>query len=207
VAIGLLGGTFDPIHMGHLRIAEEVCDHFSLERIYFIPTGIQPFKQMAIGAQGLDRMNMVKMAIRGNEHFHASSFEMSKSGVSYTIDTVKVFSRRYCDLYFILGADAFRDVGLWKSYEELFHYTNFVVMGRPGYQRDILPEAVTAGIHAIDDFTWEHTSGKRIHFPDITQLDISSTQIRELVKQGKSVKYLVPGAVDRYITQRGLYTN
>jgi nicotinate-nucleotide adenylyltransferase len=206
VAIGLLGGTFDPIHMGHLRVAEEVREHFDLERVFFIPAGIQPLKQAAMCAGGPQRLAMVKMAVKGNPYFRASSFEMSKGGVSYSIDTIKAFSRRHKDLYFILGADAFMDVGLWKSCEELFLYTNFVVMGRPGYQRDILPEALRGRISIIDEFTWEHSSGKRILFPDITQLDISSTRIRELIKQGRSAKYLVPATVDRYITQRGLYT-
>jgi nicotinate-nucleotide adenylyltransferase len=193
--------------MGHLRVAEEVRERFDLERIYFIPAGIQPLKGLAMGAHGSDRMTMVKMAIRGNGYFRASSFEMAKDGVSYTIDTVKAFSRKFGNLYFVVGADAFRDVGLWKSYEELFDYTNFIVMGRPGYQRDVLPDTVQRHMHFLDDLTWEHKSGKRIYFPDITQLDISSTQIRELVKQGKSIKYLVPNRVNRYIAQRGLYTD
>jgi nicotinate-nucleotide adenylyltransferase len=193
--------------MGHLRIAEEVRERFDLERIYFIPAGIQPLKGLAMGAHGSDRMTMVKMAIRGNGYFRASSFELAKDGMSYTIDTVKAFSRKFSNLYFVVGADAFRDVGLWKSYEELFKYTNFIVMGRPGYQRDALPDAVQCHVRSLDDLTWEHESGKKIHFPDITQLDISSTHIRELVKQRKSVKYLVPTMVDRYIAQRGLYTN
>ena len=207
MAIGLFGGTFDPIHVGHLRIAEEVREHFNLESVYFVPASVQPLKVQMRGADGMDRMKMVKTAIRGNGFFKASSLEIGRGGVSYTIDTIRAFHRDHGDIYFLVGMDAFRDVGLWKNYEELFRYTNFVVMARPGYGRNVFPSAMKGNVQAINHDTWEHTSGKRIYLHDITQLDISSTRIRELVRAGKSIKYLVPGSVERYIGKRGLYTN
>jgi nicotinate-nucleotide adenylyltransferase len=205
MAVGLFGGTFDPVHVGHLRIAEEVRENFSLDRVYFIPAWLQPLKRQKNGAAAEDRMRMVRSAIRGNGRFRVSAVEMSRGGVSYTIDTVKHFSLRYRDIYFLLGLDAFRDIGLWKSYEELFRLVNFVVMGRPGCLDEGLPVGLTKEVRAVDDRTWEHSSGKRIYLHDNTLIDISSTQVRELARKGKSIKYLVPPSVERYINKKGLY--
>jgi nicotinate-nucleotide adenylyltransferase len=205
MAVGLFGGTFDPIHVGHLRIAEEVREDFSLDRIYFIPAWLQPLKRQRNGAVADDRMRMVKSAIRGNGCFRASAVEMSRGGVSYTIDTVRHFSLRYSGIYFLLGIDAFQDIALWKGYEDLFRFVNFVVMGRPGCFNEGLPGSMATQTRIVDTRTWEHSSGKRIYLHDITQIDVSSTQVRGLVKKGKSIKYLVPPSVERYIKKRGLY--
>jgi nicotinate-nucleotide adenylyltransferase len=205
MAVGLFGGTFDPIHMGHLRIAEEVREDFDLDRIYFIPAWLQPLKRQKNGAAADDRLRMVRSAIGGNSRFRASAVEMNRGGVSYTIDTVKHFSLRYRDIYFLLGLDAFRDIGLWKGYEDLLRLVNFVVMGRPGCLDVGLPVAVADEVQVLDSRTWEHSSGKRIYLHDITQIGISSTQVRGLVKKGKSIKYLVPSSVERYINKKGLY--
>jgi nicotinate-nucleotide adenylyltransferase len=115
--------------------------------------------------------------------------------------------QRYAEIYFLVGVDAFADIGLWKRYRELFSYANFVVMTRPGRVVENLPESIRNQTRAIDEGTWEHTSGKRIFLYRITQLDISSTRIRELLRNGRSIKYLVPTAVERYIKKRGLYRN
>ncbi|OPY70527.1 MAG: Nicotinate-nucleotide adenylyltransferase [Syntrophorhabdaceae bacterium PtaU1.Bin034] len=207
MGVGLFGGTFDPVHMGHLRIAEEVRERFSLEKIYFIPARVQPLKQQVRTAGADDRVRMIEMAIRNNRFFRTSTVEIKRGGISYSIDTVKLFSRRFDDIYFLVGMDAFADIGLWKGYRELFFYAHFIVMMRPGGKVEGLPGSLKGEAQPVDDSTWEHVSGKRIYFHAITQLDISSTTIRELSKNGKSIKYLVPYSVERYIMKRGLYIN
>jgi nicotinate-nucleotide adenylyltransferase len=205
MAVGLFGGTFDPVHVAHLRIAEEVREAFSLERIYFVPARIQPLKRAAMGADAADRLRMLDMATRSNSFFRTSRVEIGRGGLSYSIDTVKLFSRRIDDIYFLVGLDAFRDIGLWKGCDELFLYANFVVMARPGVRMEGFPKRLRGQVSEIDGSTWEHTGGKRIYLLRITQLDISSTRIRELAKEGKSIRYLVPPQVEKYIAQRGLY--
>jgi len=206
MGVGLFGGTFDPVHTAHLRIAEEVREAFSLERVYFIPTWIQPLKRGATGAGADDRVRMLEMATRGNSFFRTSKVEIRRKGISYSIDTVKLFSRRFDDLYFLVGVDAFSDIGLWRESAELFSMVNFVVMVRPGKKMEGLPGPLKGHAKAVDDHTWEHGSGKRIYLHHITQLDVSSTAIRDLSKKGRSIRYLVPDAVERYIAKRGLYS-
>jgi len=206
MAIGLFGGTFDPVHMAHLRIAEEVREAFSLERIYFVPAWVQPLKRTQTAADAADRVRMLEMATRGNGLFRTSKVEIRRGGLSYSIDTVKIFSRRFDDIYFMVGLDAFYDIGLWKGCDELFRRANFVVMVRPGRHMEGFPEVLKGQIKAIDESCWEHSSGKRIYLHRVTQLDVSSRRIRELSKGGKSIRYLVPRQVERYITERGLYS-
>jgi len=207
MAIGLFGGSFDPVHIGHLRIAEEVREEFSLERIYFVPAWLQPLKRRTKPAGADDRVRMIEAAIRDNEGFRISRVEIRRRDVSYTIDTVCHFAQKFDDIYFLVGLDAFADIALWKGYRDLFSYTNFIVMVRPGSLAARLPENVTGQMRSIGDTTWEHPSGKRVLLHHITQLDISSTKIRQLVQGGRSIKYLVPRAVEQYIKKRGLYTN
>jgi nicotinate-nucleotide adenylyltransferase len=207
MGIGLLGGSFDPVHLGHLRTAEEVRESFSLERIFFVPAGIQPFKQQTRAADASDRVRMIEMAIRGNDFFRVSALEIKRGGVSYTIDTVRSFARKYGEVYFLVGIDAFSDIAQWKAHGDLFLHAHFVVMARPGRKAMALPEDLRHEVVALDEMTWEHRSGKRIYVHKATQLDISSTMVRELLKTGRSVKYLVPESVERYIKKRGLYIN
>jgi len=207
MGIGLFGGSFDPIHMGHLRIAEEVREQFSLEAIYFVPAWLQPLKRLATAAGADDRTRMIEMATRDNNYFHTSRAEIRRQGISYTIDTVKLFARTFDEIYFLVGLDAFADIGLWKGFQELFFYANFIVMARPGRTVEGLPDSLKEQVSVVDGTTWKHASGKRIFLHHITQLDISSTRIRELLRSRRSVKYLVPLAVERYIEKKGLYTN
>ena len=209
MAIGIFGGTFDPVHLGHLRAAEEIRESFGLERVYFVPASIPPHKRGKRIA-GIDqRVEMLKTAIRGNAHLRLSELEIKRGGVSYSIDTVKTFEKRYGEIYFILGVDAFLEIDTWHCYEELFSHAHFVIMlrpmegGRPAFE--VLPEAVRRDARRIDGETLEHASGRRIYLKRVTQLDISSTRIREASRQGKSIKYLVPDKIERFIDQRGLY--
>jgi len=207
MAIGVFGGTFDPVHTGHLRVAEEVREAFSMERVYFVPARIQPFKQSGRGATADERVRMLEMAMRGNSFFRTSSVEIRRGGVSYSIDTVKHFARRFGEIFFLMGMDAFSDIGLWKAHRELFSYADFVVMVRPGMKLSGLPISLLGETRQLDDSTFEHASGKKIYFHHITQLDISSTRIRGLARMGKSIRYLVPYPVERYIIKKGLYRN
>lgn len=207
--IGLFGGSFDPVHVGHLRVAEEVRGHLGLEKVFFVPTAVQPLKREGSVIDADERLHMIRMSIRGNRFFHASDIEVKRGGISYSIDTVKSYARRFDDLYFLIGVDAFSEIDLWKDYRELFRYTNFAVMVRPNHKAtnllDVLPKDMRQEVRRIDSSTYEHTSGKRLFLFEITQLDISSTNIRSLVRQGRSIRYLVADSVERFINQRGLY--
>jgi nicotinate-nucleotide adenylyltransferase len=209
MAIGIFGGTFDPIHMGHLRVAEEIREIFSLEKIYFVPGGIPPHKRRRKITGAEERLHMVKAAVKGNRFFQVSEIETKRSGPSYTIDTLKDFEKRFEELYFLIGIDAFSQIDTWHLYQELFYHTNFIVMTRPSGKKqtisEMLPGDVKKEIRKSADTMWTHRSGKRIYLHDITQIDISSTKIKELLKKDRSIRYLVPASVEKIITERGLY--
>ena len=207
--VGLFGGTFDPVHNGHLRVAEEVREHFALEKVYFIPAFIQPLKRRIKVTAAADRLKMVEMATRSNTSFHASEIEMRRGGVSYSIDTIRAFAARYGEVFFLVGLDAFLEIHLWKEYREVFELAHLIVLVRPTHKkvnrRDVFPVSLRPHVKAVDENTYEHSSGKRIYFLRVTQLDISSTMIRELARNGSSIKYLVSYGVERFIKKRGLY--
>jgi nicotinate-nucleotide adenylyltransferase len=207
--IGIFGGTFDPVHMGHLRVAEEVRESFSLERIVFVPVLMPPHKRDYRIAEADDRLHMLRAGTRGNRFFQTSETEIRRGGVSYTIDTLKGFEKRFGEVYFLIGIDAFSEIDTWHAYRELFRHAHFIVMTRPTRNQssllNLLPRDIRDEVRVLDENTLEHTSGKRIYLRGITQLDISSTKIKELLKNGRSVRYLVPGPVEKYIHQRGLY--
>ncbi len=208
--VGLFGGTFDPIHNGHLRVAEEVREHFSLEKLYFIPAFVQPLKQRIKVTAAADRLKMVEMATRSNTFFHASPVEIRRGGLSYSIETIKAFAARHGEVYFLVGLDAFSEIDRWKNYGQIFEETHLVILVRPIHTKvnhaDLFPPEVKRDVRSIDDNTYEHRSGKKIFFYRVTQLAISSTMIRQLAHRGASIKYLVPYGVERFIKQGGLYT-
>ena len=209
MAIGIFGGTFDPIHMGHLRVAEEIREIFSLEKIYFVPGGIPPHKRRQGITSAEERLQMVRTALKGNKFFRASEIETKRKGPSYTIDTLKAFEKRFEELYFLIGIDAFSQIDTWHRYRELFYHTNFIVMTRPSGKKQTIPEMlpndVRKEIRKNNDTMCLHKSGKKIYLHDITQIDISSTKIKELLKRDRSIRYLVPASVEKTITERGLY--
>jgi nicotinate-nucleotide adenylyltransferase len=208
--VGLFGGTFDPVHNGHLRVAEEVREHFCLERLYFIPAFAQPLKQHVKVTAAADRLKMVKMAIRSNKFFHVSPVEIRRGGLSYSIETINSFAERYGEVYFLVGLDAFSEIDRWKNYRRIFEESHLVILVRPMRTKanyaDLLPREVRPDVKNIGHNTYEHRLGKRIFFHPVTQLDISSTIIRQLAHRGASIKYLVPYGVERFIKQGGLYT-
>ena len=207
--VGIFGGTFDPIHIGHLRAAEEVGESFSLERIYFVPVFIPPHKkdQKISGVE--DRLNMVRLAIKGNSFFKLSDIEVKRGGISYSMDTIKSMEKKFEELYYLIGIDAFSEIHTWHQYTDLFYHTNFIVMVRPSHAREsglrMFPSHVRKHIKALDDRTFEHASGKRVHLQLVTQLDISATRIRLSMGEGKSIRYLVPSQVENYIKGKELY--
>ena len=209
MAIGIFGGTFDPIHMGHLRVAEEIREIFLLEKIYFVPGGIPPHKRRQTITVAEDRLHMLKAAVKGNRFFRVSEIETKRSGPSYTIDTLKAFEKRFDELYFLIGIDAFSQIDTWHLYQELFYHTNFIVMTRPSGKKqsilEMLPDDVRNDIRKSNNALCAHRSGRKIYLHDITQIDISSTKIKELLKKHRSIRYLVPVSVEKIIIEKGLY--
>jgi len=210
--IGLFGGTFDPVHLGHLRVAEEIREQFGLEKIIFIPAHLPPHKKNAV-AQADHRYEMVRMAIADNPYFAVSNIELRRQGNSYSFDTIGHFSREYGpdgELFFIMGVDAFREIHTWKQYPEFFSLCNFVVMSRPGSYEPEPEKNIPGDFAAMCTFNhegrfYEHQSGRRTYFCRISLLDISSTGVRQAVREGRSVKYLVPDSVAGYILRHNLY--
>jgi len=207
--VGIFGGTFDPVHNGHLRAAEEVRETFSLEKIYFVPVFIPPHKkdQQVTGVE--DRLAMLRLATKGNNFFKLSEVEARRGGISYSMDTINVMGKKFRELYYLIGADAFAEIHTWHRFTDLFDHTHFVVMVRPSHAREsglrMFPSHVRKHIKALDDRTFEHVSGKRVHLQLVTQLDISATRIRFFTGEGKSIRYLVPSQVEKYIKGKELY--
>lgn len=211
--IGLFGGTFDPIHWGHLRSAEEVREAFSLDRVLFVPTSIPPHKRSQTTTPARDRLAMVRLAVANNPRFSVSTVEIRRPGISYSIDTLRNFtarSRGKVSYFFILGLDAFREIDTWKDFEELFPLCNYIVTSRPG-TRDANPlhgtSVAVRRLFCYDSSTkvYRHRSGTTLHFLKLTDFAISASVIRTKVNQGKSIRYLVPAEVEAYIKKRGLY--
>ena len=193
--IGIMGGTFNPIHYGHLFIAEAAWKTFSLDKVIFVPAGSPPHKRNKFCGDTEDRMQMTALAIASNPHFELSLIEVNRSGFSYSVDTMELFNEQYhydVDLYFITGADAVLDIDTWYRPERLLELCRFIAATRPGFDLQRLEKLP------------EHWR-KRIDVMDIPGLDISSTDIRQRVQQGLPIKYLLPEAVESYIFEHNLY--
>ena len=210
--IGILGGTFNPIHLAHLRSAEEVCEAQQLDRVLFVPSATPPHKPGNGLAPAAHRLAMVRLAIRGNAHFRASAIEVERRGRSFSVDTLRALHTRLpgAHFFFILGMDAFRELSTWKDYRSIFTLCNLVVTSRPAYAGPSLLAALPVAVRA--EFCYrrkcerlEHRTGNQIIFQRISDLDISASAIRHQLHRGLSVRYLVPTAVERYITQHHLY--
>lgn len=209
---GILGGTFNPPHLAHLRIAEEVLEACALDQVLFIPAGAPPHKATADDVPFAHRLEMVRLAIAGNPAFAVSNIEGLRPGKSYSVHTLDILraERPEDDFYFIIGMDSFRDLPLWKDYRRLFALTNLVVAARPGVAvtdpLTLLPVAIRNEFcYDAPSKTLHHCGGCRIIFLEESFLDISSTRIRRLTAAGRSVRYLVPAAVADYIAIHSLY--
>lgn len=214
--IGILGGTFNPIHYGHLAAAEEVRERLKLDRIQFIPSFIPPHKQEEDLPSADQRMAMVRLAIAGTDSFEASDIEITRGGKSYTIDTIETVRRSYRDaeLYFITGLDSFLDIQTWKEWERLLTICCFVVLSRPGYSFSRLKKldfmrAAANELETLDTGTETErvieTAVSSVFLESIPLYDISSTDIRKRIRENRTVKYLLPEPVETYIIQHKLY--
>lgn len=185
--IGILGGTFNPIHVGHLILAEEVLQKIGLSKIIFIPTNLPPHKDNGQVISATHRMKMLRLAIRGNPHFGVSDIEIKRGGRSYTIDTLKELKKIYSgdELYFIIGSDLINYLDDWKDLKEIIAMVKFIVATRPGYSLQNLPDYMTT--------------------INICAVDISAFGIRQCIKENRSFRYLVTEAVRHYILKKGLY--
>lgn len=189
---GLMGGTFDPIHLGHLLAAEAASEAAELDEVWFIPTNVPPHKPQP-GVGGADRLEMVRLAIAGRTGFRAEEAELARGGVSYTVDTVAALREREPgrSFYWIVGTDMMNDLPNWRRIEELAALVRFVCLQRQG-------ERSEAG--QLPLFLRE-----RILQAPMPQVGISSTDIRERLRSGRSIRYQVPEAVREYIERKGLY--
>jgi len=198
--IGILGGTFDPVHHGHLILADDVRQKFSLDKVVFIPSGMPPHKAVSSVTEAEHRFNMVRIAVSTNTGFEVSRIEIDRSGYTYTIDTLTQLKREYGDdteLLFIIGADVVNDLLTWKNYEMVFGMCGFIAVLRPGFDNESFVKRIN----------WlEETYKAKIYTTDTPLIEISSTIIREKLQRGQSIKYLVPESVEAYVTENGLYT-
>lgn len=195
--IGIFGGTFDPVHYGHLVCAEQLREAAGLDVVMFMPCSRQPHKPRQTPSAPRDRLAMLRRATRGHEAFEVSNLEIKRGGVSYTSDTVlsvRALVGRRPELWLLLGMDAFLDIPRWKDPETIFRECRFAVATRPGYAKS-----------ASARKTLKSGLARRCRFVEITGLDISSTDIRRRVARGKSIKYLVPAPVETHIARSGLY--
>ena len=208
--LGIFGGTFNPIHTGHLRAAEEVRYRCMLDRIIFIPSGSPPLKTAGL-AEAVHREAMTRCAISANANFDISDIEMRNGDKSYTVNTVEKLHSVYSgeELFFIMGLDAFLDLPKWREPERIISGIDFIVMTRPGsgsedmrespYVEEIRP-ARHPGISIC-----ALKGGKKAYMVQVTAFDISSTAIRQFTREGQSIRYLLPDTVEEYIAANRLY--
>lgn len=187
--LGIFGGTFDPVHTGHLAAAERVREDAGLDAVVFMPAGVPVFKLDQKVTPGEDRLEMCRLAIAGNPYFDVSDIEVRRQGNTYTYETLRQLRHHYPDnveLFFIAGADAILTVGKWRNAKELMQLARFIAMTRPGY--------------SIDDAQKPDAA-----FLEVPGLNISSSYVRTCVETGKTIRYIVPEPVRTYIEEHGLY--
>lgn len=197
--VGISGGTFDPIHYGHLIVAEQAREKFNLDRVLFIPTGNPPHKNAFEITEAGYRFNMVESSVRSNRFFEASRIEIDRKGHTYTVDTLNQLREIYgqaAGLYFIIGADVVFDLLTWKKAEEVFKQCEFIAVLRPGFEEKSFRERI---------YYLKKEYSAVIHTMEALQIEISSTEIRRRIREGLSIKYLVPECVEEYIAGKGLY--
>lgn len=187
-----MGGTFNPIHYAHLLSAEQVYDRLDFDKVLFVPSARPPHKDNGDIIDSEHRYQMALLATSGNSHFEVSRIELERTGTSYAIQTVKELQKQYgsdCTLAWIIGADSLIEFKIWKDFDELLDICQFIATTRPSYNLDNVPP----------------TLRDRVQIFPVTGVDISATEIRRHVRQGLSIRYLVPEAVRRYIDQHKLY--
>lgn len=196
--IGILGGSFDPFHYGHLSIAKAALKECGLSQIILMPTKVQPFKLGKKRASEIDRVNMVRLIAKNNENFTVSTIEAFSQDVSYTYKTLQVLSEEYDreKLHFILGTDSFLSIETWYRGEDLLRNYSFIVGVRPGYKESETEEKVRY---------YRETYNTKVKTLHNRVLEVSSTEIKEKIMRGESIRSLVPYEIERYINEHGLY--
>jgi nicotinate-nucleotide adenylyltransferase len=196
--IGIFGGTFDPLHIGHLILAETACDALSLSQVLFVPAAHPPHKQDAPITSVGHRVAMVEAAIADNPRFTLSDIDIKRDGPHYTADTLQLFAEKYpdADLFFLLGGDSLHDFPTWYEPQLIIRYAKLAVMSRPGAVIDM--SALEARLQGIS---------QRVVIVEAPIIGISATLLRQRLKTNQSIRYLVPDAVEQYITQHQLYRN
>jgi len=218
--IGLFGGTFNPVHYGHLRAATEVYEGFDLDKIYFIPSALPPHKDINKVVSAVDRIEMTRRAISDNPEFILSDVELKRAGLSFTIDTIKHFKKNLdanAELFLTIGVDAFLEIATWKSFELLFELLPMIIMTRPlpdgrphslewKNMTEFIQKKISSAYHFIkEDRCYRHEQHYPVYRFNINLLDISGTNIRKRIQQGNSIRFLVPESVENYIYERGIY--
>ena len=222
--LGVMGGTFNPIHYGHLAAANEVCEVFALDAVVFVPAAVPPHKDLTAIIEPRHRLMMAVLATLSHPRFAVSSVEVDRPGASYTVDTVAQLKQLYQEhtaIYFILGIDAFIDIATWRQPDVLLGSCHTVVTSRPRYNfHELVPSTLQQVSEMHPHLTFEPRAGKQplggpgfqvratpyqIYLQEVPSLDISSTDIRQRVKTGRSIRYLLPDSVDAYIRKYQLY--
>ena len=214
--IGILGGTFNPVHYGHLRAAEEVRERLALERVLFVPAGTPPLKSDEL-ADARHRLEMVSLAVAGNPFFEVSDVECKRPGTSYLVDTLGIISREHPDweLYFIIGSEAFAELPKWREPERLLRMARFVVLGRPplGFEAALKGSPYIGDARALRALDRGEIESAELSIEGagsvillaLDALPVSSTAIRSAVREGRSIRYLLPREVQLYIITEKLY--
>lgn len=221
--IGIMGGTFDPIHLGHLRAAEEIYWAFGLDRIIFVPAARPPHKEEVVAASAMHRYEMVSLATVFTPYFTVSPIELQREGKSYSVETVREFQRLSgpdTNLYFVVGVDAFLEMSEWREAKELLMLARVIVTARPGWrldevehllapeQRRLLghPSFKYLKVSEVDPERVEEAPAPRqVLLVEVVSLDIASREIRQLVEEGRSIRHLVPDTVAAYMAKNRLY--
>lgn len=214
--IGILGGTFNPIHYGHLAASEEVRERLKLDKVLFVPSFLPPHKRKEEIPSASQRLEMVRLAVADNDHFEISEIEISRGGKSYTVDTIAGLraSDPGTEFFFITGVDSFLEIETWKDWQHLLSLCAFVVLSRPGYHfSDLLKigfiKSARKKLLSLDRGAIQHAKIRAdrftLYLEFISHYDISSTMIRKRLRRGGSVKYLLPDPVENYIIKNKIY--
>lgn len=210
--LGILGGTFDPVHLGHLRMALETAEELALDRMCLVPASMPPHKGGRAQASFADRMAMARIAVSGAPLLDVLDLEGRRRGASYTIYTLRELHHEYpdgLDLYFVVGTDAFLEIGTWKDHRSLFDHANFVLIDRPGMSAGALEPFIQGldigAVRTAPGVFRVGASGNLLIRRQGTFMGVSSTQVRDAVARGRSIRFLVPEDVERYIMEKGLY--
>ncbi|HZH93494.1 MAG TPA: nicotinate-nucleotide adenylyltransferase [Tissierellaceae bacterium] len=198
MAIGLMGGTFNPIHLGHLLMGEYIREEWDLEKVIYIPSGNPPHKTEVDVLDSAYRLRLVELAVKDNPYFQMSDIEFSREGFSYTIDTIRQMSIEYPyeRLYFIIGTDTLFELETWKNFQEIAKEIEFIMYGRSNHSEEDIQNKIS-GLR--NDY------GFRINRSKGPEIEISSTQIRDRVKRGLSVKYMIPDILIEEIRKESLF--